>query len=98
MWIQFSSSKNREVFLSILSHFMYSSARKKRYNVTIPVRGTIVDEFFPSLAYTQGNFPWTDFSLSCELPCATNGFKTKEIFLSEENFPVYKRAFRHIYP
>ena len=46
-----------------------------------------------SLVYTQENFPWTDnFSLSCELPCATNGFKTKEIFLSEENFPVCKRA------
>ena len=43
--------------------------------------------------YTQENFPWTDnFSLSCELQCATNGFKTKEIFLSEENFPVCKRA------
>ena len=45
--------------------------------------------------YTQENFPWTDnFSLSCELPCATNGFKTKEIFLSEENFPVCKRALK----
>ena len=46
-----------------------------------------------SLVYTQESFPWTDnFSLSCELPCATNGFKTKEIFLSEENFPACKRA------
>ena len=50
-----------------------------------------------SPVYTQGNFPWTgNFSLSCELPCATNGFKTKEIFLSEENFPVCKRALIHI--
>ena len=50
-----------------------------------------------SPVYTQENFPWTDnFSLSCELPCATNGFKTKEIFLSKENFPVCKRALRRL--
>ena len=43
--------------------------------------------------YTQNNFPWTDnFSLSFELPCTTNRFKIKEIFLSEESFP---RALRH---
>ena len=49
--------------------------------------------FLQSLVYTQEDFPWTgNFSLSCELPCATNGLKTKEIFLSEENFPVCKRA------
>ena len=49
-----------------------------------------------SLVYTQEYFPWTDsFSLFCGLPCATNGFKTKEIFLSEENFPVCKRALRN---
>ena len=42
---------------------------------------------------TQENFPWTDnFSLSCELPCTTNRFKTKEIFLSKEHFPEWKRA------
>ena len=49
-----------------------------------------------SLVYTQKNFPWTDnFSLSCKLSCKTNGFKTKEIFLSEENFPVCKRALKY---
>ena len=42
---------------------------------------------------TQENIPQTDnFSLSCELPCTTNEFKTKEIFLSEDNFPEWKRA------
>ena len=36
-----------------------------------------------SLVYTQENFPWTDYSsLFFQLSCATNGFKTKEIFLS----------------
>ena len=51
--------------------------------------------FFLSPVYTQENFPWKDnFSLSCELPCATNGFKKKK-FLSEENFPVRKRALIH---
>ena len=51
-----------------------------------------------SCVYTQEYFPWTDnFSLSCELPCATNGFKTKEIFLSKENFPVCKRAPRNCF-
>ena len=46
--------------------------------------------------HTQENFPWTgSFSLSCELPCTTNGFKTKEIFLSEENFPECKRVLTH---
>ena len=35
--------------------------------------------------YTHEHFPWTDnFSLSCELPCATIGLKTKRIFLSKE--------------
>ena len=48
---------------------------------------------FPSTIYTQETLPWTStFFLSCELPCSTNGFKTKEIFLSEENFPQCKRA------
>ena len=36
--------------------------------------------------YAQENFPWTG------IPCATNGLKTKEIFLSKENFPVCKRV------
>ena len=35
------------------------------------------------------------FSLSCELSCTTNGFKTKEIYLSVENFPDCKRALTH---
>ena len=58
--------------------------------------------FSPSRAlspvYTRENFPWTgNFSLSGELPCATNGFKTKEIFLSKENFPVCKRALCRVF-
>ena len=49
------------------------------------------------LVYTQKNFRQTrNFSLSCELPWTTSKFKTKEIFLSEENFPECKRTLTFI--
>ena len=35
--------------------------------------------------------------MSCELLYTTNGFKTKEIFLSEENFPEWARTLTLIF-
>ena len=37
--------------------------------------------------------PFFFLSLSCELPCTTNRFKTKEIFLSEEKFVDFGELF-----
>ena len=46
-----------------------------------------------NVLYTQENFLWTDyFSFPCQLSCANNGLKIKEMFEPEENLPVCKRG------